>query len=275
GALEARVVRGRRCEVVGSWHAPGGDWRPAELEAESLQLAVARGAAYFGLVRRGLGVRIGGGAARTYYLGLGGEPATALCIVPRGMEEGESVEIADRELELLAHRPAAAGDAALVVEPARLDEASALLRAAFESGDDPVTLTRRLEAALDAGRDAWPLAAIRTLWDALWPLEPARARSAEHEARWLNLAGFLRAPSSAACSWPRRNAGPRPSPSSGRSPGSARACRSTGRSTASSRATRRRRGRSASSPPSGRAPRPMPSPSPSSRARRATAGATS
>jgi len=285
GALEPRVVRERLCEVVGSWHAPGGDWRPAELEAESLQLAVARGAAYFGLVRRGLGVRIGGGAARTYYLGLGGEPATALCIVPRGMEEGESVEIADRELELLANRPvtfplytatdrsgeragelvraapdalsplpplrtvvrfgrklaeralpvhlevrlteigtlelwcrsletehrwrlefrlrdivspaaepAAAGDAALVVEPARLDEASALLRAAFESGDDPVTLTRRLEAALDAGRDAWPLAAIRTLWDALWPLEPARARSAEHEARWLNLAGFLLRP---------------------------------------------------------------------------------
>src|SRR5207245_2191754 len=69
-------------------------------------------------------------------------------------------------------------------------EASAQLRAAFENGDDPVTLTRRLEAALDAGRDAWPLAAIRMLWDALWPLEPARARSAEHEARWLNLAGF-------------------------------------------------------------------------------------
>ncbi|TMA49263.1 MAG: molecular chaperone DnaK [Deltaproteobacteria bacterium] len=284
-ALEPRVVRERLCEVVGSWHAPGGDWRPAELEAESLQLAVARGAAYFGLVRRGLGVRIGGGAARTYYLGLGGEPAAALCIVPRGMEEGESVEIADRELELLTNRPVAfplytatdrsgeragelvragpdaltplpplrtvvrfgrkladralpvhlqvrlteigtlelwcrsletehrwrlefrlrdivglaaepgpAGDAALVVEPARLDEASALLRAAFESSDDPVTLTRRLEAALDAGRDAWPLAAIRMLWDALWPLEPARARSAEHEARWLNLAGFLLRP---------------------------------------------------------------------------------
>src|SRR5213594_3583848 len=282
GALEPEVVRARLCDVVASWH--GGE-RPAVLESESLQLAVARGAAYFGLVRRGLGVRIGGGAARTYYLGLGGEPATALCIVPRGMEEGESVEIADRELELLANRPvtfplytatdrsgeragelvraapdalsplpplrtvvrfgrklaeralpvhlevrlteigtlelwcrslepehrwrlefrlrdivspaaepAAAGDAALVVEPARLDEASALLRAAFESGDDPVILTRRLEAALDAGRDAWPLAAIRTLWDALWPLEPARARSAEHEARWLNLAGFLLRP---------------------------------------------------------------------------------
>src|SRR5438552_44632 len=250
---------------------------------------------------RGAGV-VGGALAATlsrteveavvldgFFPPVGGEarprPAAALCIVPRGMEEGESVEIADRELELLANRPvafplytatdrsgeragelvraapdalsplpplrtvvrfgrklaeralpvhlevrlteigtlelwcrsletehrwrlefrlrdivspaaepAAAGDVALVVEPARLDEASALLRAAFERGDDPVTLTRRLEAALAAGRDAWPLAAIRTLWDALWPLEPARARSAEHEARWLNLAGFLLRP---------------------------------------------------------------------------------
>jgi hypothetical protein len=57
-----------------------------------------------------------------------------------------------------------------------------------------VTLTRRLEAALGAGRDAWPLPAIRALWDALWTLESARARSPEHEARWLNLAGFLLRP---------------------------------------------------------------------------------
>ena len=78
--------------------------------------------------------------------------------------------------------------------PARVEEATALLRGAFEGDDDPVTLARRLEAALDAGRDAWPLAAIRALWDALWPLEPARARSPEHEARWLNLAGFLLRP---------------------------------------------------------------------------------
>src|SRR5439155_577844 len=69
-----------------------------------------------------------------------------------------------------------------------------LLRAAFEGPDDPVTLTRRLEVTLDAGRDAWPLGTIRALWDALWPLEPARSRSPEHEARWLNLAGLLLRP---------------------------------------------------------------------------------
>jgi hypothetical protein len=284
GALEPVVVRERVRDVLGSWQgAP-----PVVLEGESLHLAVARGAAYFGLVRRGLGVRIGGGAARTYYLGLGG-PSEAdglvrgVCLVPRGMEEGESCEIAEPALELLANRPvafplytatdrtgeragdvvtaapgelaalpplrtvvrfgrklvetalpvhlevrlteigtlevwcrslstehrwrlefrlretvgappSAASEAVLVVDPARTEEAARVLRAAFEGADDPVTLTRRLEGALGAGRDAWPLAAIRTLWDALWALEPARGRSAEHEARWLNLAGFLLRP---------------------------------------------------------------------------------
>src|SRR5437899_1460717 len=100
GALEPEVVRERVCDVVASWH---GGRRPAVLEGESLQLAVARGAAYFGLARRGLGVRIGGGAARTYYLGLG--DGRALCLVPRGMEEGERLEIAEPEVELLANRP--------------------------------------------------------------------------------------------------------------------------------------------------------------------------
>src|SRR5437867_2681469 len=100
GALEPEVVRVRLSEVIASWH---GGRRPAVLEGESLQLAVARGAAYFGIARRGLGVRIGGGAARTYYLGLG--DGRALCLVPRGMEEGEKLEIAEPEFELLANRP--------------------------------------------------------------------------------------------------------------------------------------------------------------------------
>ena len=68
------------------------------------------------------------------------------------------------------------------------------LRYAVLCGDDPVTLTRRLETALGSGRDGWPLGAIRTLWDALLPLERARARSPEHVARWLNLAGYLLRP---------------------------------------------------------------------------------
>jgi molecular chaperone DnaK (HSP70) len=110
GTLEPAAVRTRLLEAIGAWHAPGGGWAPASLGGESLHLAVARGAAYFGLVRRGVGVRIGGGAARTYYLGLddaGPERRRALCLVPRGMEEGEALEIATPEFELLANRAVA------------------------------------------------------------------------------------------------------------------------------------------------------------------------
>jgi molecular chaperone DnaK (HSP70) len=282
GACEPASVRDRITGVVGSWHAGDDGWQPAVLDSASLQLAVARGAAYFGLVRRGLGVRIGSGAARSYYLGLGA--GAALCLVPRGMEEGETARIEGHDLELLANQPVAfplftatdrsgehAGDlvtlgregvtplppirtvlrfgrkleeralpvqlesqlteigtlalwcrsratehrwrlefrlrdtvgaeapppeaaAALVVDAGRVESATQVLTGVFEGTDDPVTLARRLEAALDAGRDAWPLPAIRALWDALWNAEPARGRSPEHEARWLNLAGFLLRP---------------------------------------------------------------------------------
>jgi hypothetical protein len=98
--------------------------------------------------------------------------------------------------EVLAPAPSgdAAAEAQLVVDAARVAEASAFLAAAFQGDDDPVALTRRLETALGAGRDGWPLAAIRALWDTLWPLESARERSPAHEARWLNLAGFLLRP---------------------------------------------------------------------------------
>jgi len=47
------------------------------LENDRLDLAVARGAAYYGMVRRGQGVRIAAGLARTYYIGVGGAEPTS------------------------------------------------------------------------------------------------------------------------------------------------------------------------------------------------------
>jgi hypothetical protein len=55
-------------------------------------MAVAHGAAYYGLVRRGLGARIRGGAARAYYVGV--EGGAAVCVLPRGAEEGTERELA-------------------------------------------------------------------------------------------------------------------------------------------------------------------------------------
>ncbi len=77
------------------------------LKHDSLELAVARGAAYYGLARRGFGLKIGGGAARAYYVELaGGESGTqGVCLIPRGFDEGETVELKDRTFQLTLGRP--------------------------------------------------------------------------------------------------------------------------------------------------------------------------
>ena len=304
GALTPPLIRGRLAELLSRWtgHGP-----LAVLEGADLDLAVARGAAYYGLVRRGRGVRIGGGTARAYYVGVGttvGSPAvveaagerevTALCLVPRGMHEGEEVELADPPMEVLANRGVSfplyasstrlgdqsgqlisapresftdlppirtvlrfgkkldvrtipvhlaarvtaigtlelwarslttphrwrlqfqlrdetlmqklAADATesqpqaeAVVADAQLDAAKATLRAVFApapatSEAEPLGVVRVIEEQLGSGKDGWPLATIRLLWDTLWDCHQGRGISAAHEARWLNLSGFLLRP---------------------------------------------------------------------------------
>ncbi len=336
GALKPAAVRDRILDALADWCGK----RPVELAGTDLDFAVARGAAAYGLALRGIGVRIGGGAARSYYVGLAGRggaggatvgagatvggPAgrRVLCVAPRGMEEGESIEIATPEFEVLANAPvrfpiyastlrvgepggaiveadpatlvelppiatvlrygrslqarpvavhlrshltetgvlelwcesrttdhrwrmsfdlraalpaggtmagrgapvgagaphpgvrdAAAGEESspadepavaaaggeIVVAPERLAAARERIEACFAGaagGVDPMRLTRELEEILDAGKESWPLACIRDLWDALLSLESGRARTPAHEARWLNLAGFLLRPGS-------------------------------------------------------------------------------
>ena len=67
GALTPAVIRDRLCAQLATWN---GGRALGVLESGSLDLAVSRGAAYYGLVRRGLGVRIGGGSPRAFFLGL-------------------------------------------------------------------------------------------------------------------------------------------------------------------------------------------------------------
>ncbi|MEW6747231.1 MAG: Hsp70 family protein [Planctomycetota bacterium] len=103
-ALEARLL-----EVIRSWFAvpPHGDWEPVVLRNARPELAVARGAACFGLVRRGIGVRIAAGLPRSYYIGVevaSAEPTT-LCLVPAGLQEGEDVRLSERPLDLLIRQP--------------------------------------------------------------------------------------------------------------------------------------------------------------------------
>jgi hypothetical protein len=59
---------------------------------------------------------------------------------------------------------------------------------------EPDSLLGEMETALEAKRDSWPVSAIRHFCDVLIELAPGRAKSARHEVRWLNLAGFCLRP---------------------------------------------------------------------------------
>lgn len=105
GVFNSPKIAARAIEVVSSWWPGQGQIK--QLEHDSLDLAVARGAAYYGLVRHGLGQRIGGGAARAYYVGLASkkEEKNALCLIPRGFEEGEKIELKERAFQLTLGKP--------------------------------------------------------------------------------------------------------------------------------------------------------------------------
>jgi hypothetical protein len=105
GFFIPEILRERVADVVGHWYGR----RPEIFENSDLDLAVARGAAYYSYARStGSGVLVRGGLPRTYYIGLG-EPRAgkfpAVCLVPRGAEEGAALEIDNDALQLVANRP--------------------------------------------------------------------------------------------------------------------------------------------------------------------------
>jgi molecular chaperone DnaK (HSP70) len=102
GVFQSALVRERFAAVLERWY---GEPVPF-LGGASLDAAVARGAASYGLVREGKGVRIKGGSARTYFIGVEGEGGKeqALCVVPRGVEEGERYSV-DKTFRLVLGKP--------------------------------------------------------------------------------------------------------------------------------------------------------------------------
>jgi len=106
GVFNSPRIAERLVNALSAWWPDSALIQP--LRHDSLDLAVARGAAYFGLVRHGLGRRIGGGAARAFYVGLeqtGSESPRALCVIPRGQEEGVPIELGERVFQLALGRP--------------------------------------------------------------------------------------------------------------------------------------------------------------------------
>jgi molecular chaperone DnaK (HSP70) len=123
GALTPEIVRNRIVEVLTAWFDddPGPPYAPRVLTNVSLDLAVARGAAYYGVVRRGGGIRIGGGTARSFYVGLETETGNAeralLCVVSRDAQEGEEIKITGHDFDLLMGQPVAFPLASSSVRP--------------------------------------------------------------------------------------------------------------------------------------------------------------
>ncbi len=306
GAMTPYSLRARVLDQLGQWQ----DGAPRELAADMPEMAVAQGAAYFGLVRRGLATRIRGGTPRAFYIGVetatsdqGSLPGTkkmAVCLAPSGLEEGARVRL-EREFQIVTNRPVSfklyssssrddqpgalvpigdgradtlddgsdllelppivtvlrargrrptndagaetgrgitvklevhitelgalevacvdpiqgetwklgfdmrSGGAAGATEVAasaaahpRTDEAKAKLAAAFVGGGNLATLMKDLEALFDQKRDEWSLLTNRALFDALVEVAAERKKSADHEQRWLNLAGFLLRPGTGA-----------------------------------------------------------------------------
>jgi len=115
GVMHAQFVRERLLEVLNGWLAAEGFQEIRPLSGEDLMHAVARGSAYYGRARQGKGVRIRGGIARSYYVGIESAmpavpgfaaPVKALAVAQFGMEEGTAVRIPDREFGLIVDQPA-------------------------------------------------------------------------------------------------------------------------------------------------------------------------
>ncbi len=110
GALTPESIRRRLAEVVRAWfqEEAGQGWDPVELENPRPELAVAEGAAYYGLVRLGRGMRVGAGSPRSYYVEVGGGNGggnKAVCLIPRGTEEGSTLELTQTDFQVLTNRP--------------------------------------------------------------------------------------------------------------------------------------------------------------------------
>ncbi len=114
GVMKAEPLRARLVETLNGWLAADGAQPARVLEGADLDFAVARGACAYALVRRGRGLRIRGGTARAYYVGIESAvpavpglepPVSAMCVAPFGMEEGTEASLPPHELGVVVGEP--------------------------------------------------------------------------------------------------------------------------------------------------------------------------
>jgi molecular chaperone DnaK (HSP70) len=113
GSLRPAKIQQRIRAALQHWYRETDSERPRVLENPEPDLAVALGAAYYGLVKVGEGVRVGSGSPRAYYLGIARsdavvpdpQPREAICVVERGLEEGSTIGLKDNSFEVLTNQP--------------------------------------------------------------------------------------------------------------------------------------------------------------------------
>jgi hypothetical protein len=107
GVFKDASLQEKLASLVNRWVRAEKGREVKVLRSASLDLAVALGASYSGLARRGRGIRIRGGTARAYYVGVEAStpavpgfapPVRAVCLAPFGMEEGSTVDLPQLEV---------------------------------------------------------------------------------------------------------------------------------------------------------------------------------
>jgi len=114
GVMKADPIKKRIKEVLSSWAGYGSSSSIKEIDTKDFDLSVARGAVYYGLARRGEGIRIRSGLGQSYYIGIAASmlavpgmpaPTRALCVAPFGMEEGTKAKLENQEFIIVVGEP--------------------------------------------------------------------------------------------------------------------------------------------------------------------------
>jgi molecular chaperone DnaK (HSP70) len=103
GVFRSQPITKRAIDLLSSWH----EKPPILLENQHPELAVAFGAVSYAVARREKKLKIGGGAARSYFLLVDTHETEkqGICILPRGSEEGEEIILKNHRFALRLGTP--------------------------------------------------------------------------------------------------------------------------------------------------------------------------
>lgn len=112
GFFGSRLLRERVKTLFQHWSSEYARGETRVLDNDNPDLAVAYGAVAYGLARRGAFIKIGGGVPRHYFLKVESEDSDAqpdlpkaVCLLPKGTEEGTELTLPDAEYTLAVGQP--------------------------------------------------------------------------------------------------------------------------------------------------------------------------